>query len=268
MARYPIYRVDAFTDRPLAGNPAAVMPLESWLPEETMQAVAAENNLSETAYFVREGDAYAIRWFTPTCEVPLCGHATLASSWVIFERLDPDARSIRFTTRERGDLVVTRGEAGRLVMDFPAAPTKAMIVPEGLDRLLGARSLEVHKVRDKDMLVVLDSADTVRRLSPDVSAVPRTLGISGVIVTAEADVGSGADFVCRYFAPGHGVAEDPVTGSIHTFLVPFWAKRLGKTELVSHQLSARGGVLYCRDRGERTEIAGDAVLTLEGEVIL
>ncbi len=268
MPTYPFFQVDAFTTRPLAGNPAAVMPLESWLPDETMQAIAQENNLSETAFFVREAEGvYAIRWFTPQLEVPLCGHATLASSFVLFEQLGYGGKTITFRTRERGDLIVRREADGRIVMDFPAAKTRTSIIPEGLDRVLGARPLEVMKVKEDDLLVVLGSARSVRDLTPVLSALPR-VNARGVIVTAEADDTDEADFVCRYFAPGWGIAEDPVTGSIHTWLVPFWAKRLGKDILVSHQVSPRGGVLYCRDAGDRTEIAGYGVLTVKGEFSL
>lgn len=268
MTTLPFFQVDAFTRRPLAGNPAAVMPLDAWLPEETMQAVANENNLAETAFFVREEEGvYAIRWFTPLCEVPLCGHATLASAFVLFEHLGFAGPEITFRTRERGDLRVRRGGEGRIVLDFPAGATTRAVIPEGLDRVLGARPMEVVKVLDDDLLVVLDSPQAVRDLAPMVSAFPR-VDARGIIVTAEAEPTVEADFVCRYFAPGWGIAEDPVTGSIHTWLVPFWAKRLGKADLVSHQVSARGGVLYCRDAGERTEIAGHAVLTIKGEFTL
>lgn len=267
MQTLPLYQVDAFTRRALAGNPAAVMPLESWLPEETMQAIASENNLAETAFFVREGDAYAIRWFTPLCEVPLCGHATVASAFVLFNHLGYEGDSITFTTRERGDLHVTRGEEGRIILDFPAAQTRPSMIPDGLDQILGARPLEVVKIKENDLLVVLDSAQSVRTLAPHLQLFPR-LEARGIVVTAEAEPDADEDIVCRYFAPGWGIAEDAVTGSIHTWLVPFWAKRLGKSEILSHQVSARGGLLYCRDAGERTEIAGHAVLTVKGEFYL
>lgn len=263
----PLFQVDAFTTEPLKGNPAAVMPLDTWLPDDTMQALAAENNLSETAFFVPHEEGYAIRWFTPTCEVQLCGHATLASAFVLFEYLAYGEESVRFYTRERGVLDVHQGEGRRLIMDFPSGTTKAAVIPEAMDRVLGARPLEVHKVGTDDFLVVLDSPRVVRTLTPNVAAFGR-LNAKGVMVTAEAGRDDGCDFVVRYFAPGHGIAEDPVTGSIHTYLVPFWAKRLGRRDLVSRQVSARGGVLYCRDLGERTEIAGDAVLYMEGRVTL
>lgn len=268
MPTLPLFQVDAFTDTVLKGNPAAVMPLDAWLPDATLQALAAENALSETAFIVPDGDGgYAIRWFTPLCEVPLCGHATLASAFVLFEHLGFTGDVLRFSTRERGVLEVRRGPGGRIVMDFPAGPLKRALMPEGLDRLLGARPLEAVKMGADDLIVVLDSAERVRTLAPHLQHLPH-FKLRGLLVTAEAAPEDGADIVCRYFAPGYGIAEDPVTGSVHTFLVPFWAPRLGKAEIVSRQVSARGGTLYCRDLGERTEIAGDAVLYLRGEVRL
>lgn len=265
-----LYQIDAFTTRRLGGNPAAVMPLECWLDDGVMQALAAENNLSETAFFVRRDDgSYDIRWFTPTVEVPLCGHATLASAWVIFNRLDLQAENIVFHTREVGDLFVTKGNGGRLSMDFPAFTRLVRTVPEGIDRVLGARALEVHKMSEGDLLVVLDSPERVRDLSPRLEGIAG-LGTRGICVTAEvSDVTAwGCDFVCRYFAPGHGIPEDPVTGSIHRVLAPFWAKRLKRDALTSRQVSARGGILFCRVSGDRVEVAGDAVLYLEGKVTL
>lgn len=271
MPVYDIFQVDAFTDRPLAGNPAAVIPLQEWLPEDTMLAVAAENNLSETAYFVPHGDGYAIRWFTPVCEVPLCGHATLASAYVLFNELGFGGDEIRFDTRQRGTLNVRRGAGGRIVMDFPSGESKPSLVPDALWPVLGARPMEVHKIEkagERDLLVVLESAEAVAELAPHLSRFGEVDGARGIIVTAKADEGADHDFVCRYFAPGWGIAEDPVTGSIHTFLVPFWSKRLGRTDLVSRQVSKRGGILYCKDRGDRTEIAGDGVLYMKGQVTL
>ncbi len=267
MPTLPLFQVDAFTDRVLTGNPAAVMPLAEWLPDDLLQALAAENNLSETAFFVPDGDGHAIRWFTPSCEVSLCGHATLASAFVLFEHLGFAGDVVRFSTRERGVLEVRRDPGGRLVMDFPAGVTKRAIMPEGIERLVGGRPLEAVKMGDDDLLVVLDSAERVRTLVPRLTAFAG-FKLRGMVVTAEAASEDNADIVCRYFGPGYGVPEDPATGSIHTFLVPFWAPRLGKTEIVSRQVSARGGRLYCRALGERTEIAGDAVLYLRGEVSL
>lgn len=267
MPTVPFFQVDAFTDTVLTGNPAAVMPLEAWLPDDMLQKLAAENNLSETAFFVPEGDGFALRWFTPVCEVPLCGHATLSAAFVLFEQLGYDRDAIRFSTRERGILEVRRGPGGRLIMDFPTGQTKRTLMPERIERLIGARPLEAAKMGDDDLILVLDSADRVRGLKPNLGGFP-AFKLRGLLVTAEAAPEDGADIVCRYFAPGYGIAEDPATGSVHTFLVPFWAPRLGKAEIASRQVSPRGGRLYCRDLGARTEIAGDAVLYLRGEVTL
>lgn len=271
MPTLPLFQVDAFTDTVLKGNPAAVMPLPEWLPDEMLQALAAENNLSETAFVVAEGGeeegTWAIRWFTPLCEVPLCGHATLAAAFVLFEHLGFAGDVLRLTTRERGVLTVRRGDGGWLVMDFPAGQVRRTLIPEGIERMIGARPLEAVKMGPDDLIVVLDSAERVRTLVPHLQAFPQ-FRLRGLLVTAEADHDDAADIVCRYYAPGYGIAEDPVTGSVHTFLVPFWAPRLGKPEILSRQVSARGGLLYCRDLGERTEIAGHAVLYLRGEVTL
>lgn len=268
----PIFQVDAFTDQPLKGNPAAVMLLEAWLPDEHLLAIAAENNLSETAFLLPEPAGseaqYALRWFTPACEVPLCGHATLASAKVVFDELAPHLDTVVFRTREKGLLPVSRGPRGDLVMDFPASKLRPMIIPEHLGQILGGTPLEVMRYDHEDLFVVLGSPQEVRTLAPRVGLFAQ-IKARGIIVTAEANPEQeGADFVCRYFAPGWGIDEDPVTGSIHTALVPFWAKRLGKTELVAHQVSVRGGVLRCRHLGERTEIAGDAVLFLKGSAYL
>lgn len=268
MPTYPIYQVDAFTDHVFRGNPAAVMPLKEWLPEETMQALAAENNLSETAFFVPEGDGYAIRWFTPVTEVPLCGHATLASSFVLFNQLGHKGNEIRFYSRERGTLVVRRGEDGMIVLDFPGSPIKPVVIPELMHRAIGMRPLETARVKgDEDFLVVVESAQAVRTMELSYPAL-YNMKAKGIVVTAEAGPGDECDFVCRYFAPGWGLPEDPVTGSIHTFLVPFWSKRLGRSDLVSHQVSERGGVLRCRHLGDRVEMAGRGVLYMTGEVTL
>lgn len=268
MPTFSLYQVDAFADQLFKGNPAAVMPLDAWLPDETLQVLAAENNLSETAFFVPEGDGYAIRWFTPSTEVPLCGHATLASAYVLFNELGHVGDTIVFSTRERGQLTVRRGEGGQIILDFPASKTRSAVMPELMTRTIGTRGLEVARVKDdEDMLVVVDSPDHVRTMVPSHAGI-YNMKLRGLVVTAEAGPDDGCDFVCRYFAPGYGIPEDPVTGSIHTFLVPFWSKRLGRSELVSHQVSARGGVLHCRDLGERIEIAGTGILYMKGEVFL
>lgn len=263
----PIYQVDAFTDCLFKGNPAAVMPLKSWLPDATLQALAAENNLSETAFLVPQGEDYAIRWFTPATEVPLCGHATLAAAHVVFSDLYPGRQEVTFYSRERGPLPVRKGEQGRLVLDFPATALRRVVMPDMISAVLGAEVLEVQGYLPGELLAVLPSAQAVRALTPHLPAFGKVKA-GGIIVTAEADAGEPYDFVCRYFAPALGVEEDPVTGSIHTALAPFWAKRLGKSSLISHQSSARGGVLACEVLGDRVEIAGNCAFYLRGTVSL
>ncbi len=260
MPRLPIYQVDAFTDSLFGGNPAAVCPLEAWLPDATMQAIAAENNLAETAFFVREGSDYALRWFTPTVEVDLCGHATLASGHIVFSFLEPKRESVSFRTLKAGTLAVSR-RADMLVMDFPARPAIAAEAPPGLFAALGGKPREVLRARDH--LIVYGSAAEVAALDPDFAALAK-VDCWAAIATAPGD--NGIDFVSRFFAPAQGVPEDPVTGSSHCTLVPYWAKRLGKTELNARQLSRRGGALTCALAGDRVSIAGRAVLYLEGRI--
>lgn len=258
--RLPLYQIDAFAARPFAGNPAAVVPLTAWLPDDLMQAIAAENALSETAFFAPEAGGYRIRWFTPACEVDLCGHATLASAFVYFTELEPRRTSITFQSRS-GPLSVAR-EGDLLVMDFPSRPPRPAELPFGIAEALGAAPVEAWRARD--LVVLLDSETAVRGLSPDLTALAR-FDEFAVIVTAR---GQEADFVSRFFAPRKGVPEDPVTGSAHTTLVPFWAERLGKTKLRALQVSPRGGELFCEARGDRVGIAGRAVKVLEGTFFL
>ena len=258
--RLPIYQVDAFTDRLFGGNPAAVCPLQAWLPDATMQAIAAENNLSETAFFVRDGNGYALRWFTPAVEVDLCGHATLASGYVVMRFLEPQGEAVSFHTAKAGTLTVRR-QADMLMMDFPARPAVPCEAPPGLLAALGGQPREVLRARDH--LVVYDSAAEIVALKPDLAALAK-VDCWAAIVTAPGD--NGADFVSRFFAPAQGVPEDPVTGSSHTTLVPYWAKRLGKTELKARQLSRRGGALVCSLNGDRVSIGGRAALYLEGTI--
>jgi predicted PhzF superfamily epimerase YddE/YHI9 len=260
MPRLPIYQVDAFTDRLFGGNPAAVCPLEAWLPDATMQAIAAENNLAETAFFVREGRDYALRWFTPTVEVDLCGHATLASGHIVFSFLEPERESVSFRTLKAGTLAVSR-RADMLVMDFPARPAIPAEAPPGLLAALGGKPHEVLRARDH--LIVYGNAAEVAALAPDFAALAK-VECWAAIATASGD--GGIDFVSRFFAPAQGLPEDPVTGSSHCTLVPYWAKRLGKTELEARQLSRRGGALTCALKGDRVTIAGRAVLYLEGRI--
>lgn len=254
----PLFQVDAFTDRIFAGNPAAVCPLDAWLSDARMQAIAAENNLSETAFFVRQEGRFGLRWFTPTCEVDLCGHATLASAYVILNHLEPDRESVAFETRS-GRLVVAR-DGARLAMDFPAKPPRSGEVPPGLLDAVGG-SPETVLIADNYLLVYASAAE-VLALRPRMAGL-MDLGPMGVIATAP---GENCDFVSRFFVPSHGIPEDPVTGSTHCTLVPYWADRLGKADLHARQVSQRGGDLFCRAEGDRVRIAGHAVLYLEGEI--
>jgi predicted PhzF superfamily epimerase YddE/YHI9 len=256
--KLPIYHVDAFTSRVFTGNPAGVVPLSSWLDAATLQAIAAENNLSETAFFVGGKGRYEIRWLTPTTEVDLCGHATLASAFVIFTRLEPGLDAVEFSSRS-GPLRVKR-DGDLLVLDFPARVPRQVDLTGALQAALGARPKEVWAARD--LMAVYDTEDEVRRLKPDVPLLS-AFDSFAVLVTAP---GREADFVSRFFAPRQGVPEDPVTGSAHCTLVPYWAKRLGKARLRALQVSARGGELFCEDRGERVSIGGRAVLYLEGAI--
>lgn len=256
-----LFQVDAFTDRLFGGNPAAVCPLEAWLSDETLQAVAAENNLSETAYLVpAEDDAadYQIRWFTPAAEVDLCGHATLASAHVLFHCLGLDKQTVRFLSRSGPLNVARKGEV--LVMDFPGRPPAPAVFPDGIETALGVRPLEFLS-GGMNMAVLADEA-AVRKVRPDFRYIARLPG-DGLIVTAEGDA---CDFVSRYFAPHLGIDEDPVTGSAHCVLAPFWARRLGDRELSARQVSKRGGDLTCAVVGDRVKIAGRAVLYLEGTI--
>lgn len=259
--KLPIYQIDAFAGEVFRGNPAAICPLDRWLPEPTMQAIAAENNLAETAFFVPRpaGPAgeYDLRWFTPEAEVDLCGHATLASGFLLLGSRDRERPSVTFHTRS-GPLVVCRdGEA--LAMDFPSRPPTACEAP-GLAEALGKPPREVWKSRD--LMAVYDTEEDVRGLAPDFGAI-RALGVFGVIATAP---GGDVDFVSRFFAPLMGVPEDPATGSAHCTLTPYWARRLGKTRLRARQVSRRVGELICEDRGERVALSGRAVQYLEGTI--
>lgn len=258
--RIPIYQVDAFASRVFTGNPAGVCPLEKWLPDEQMQAIAAENNLAETAFFVRNGEGYNLRWFTPAVEVDLCGHATLASAFIIFNELTPSAQSVQFSTKS-GKLVVTR-DGDLLSLDFPARPPMECQVYPGLIAAMGGQPETVLAARD--YLVVYATEAELRSVQPDMNVL-RKADRFGVIATAP---GKDVDFVSRFFAPAQGVPEDPVTGSAHCTLIPYWSKRLGKTKLHAYQASPRGGEVWCEDRGERVTISGKAVQFLEGTICL
>jgi predicted PhzF superfamily epimerase YddE/YHI9 len=256
--KIPIYQVDAFTNRVFGGNPAAVCPLPSWPDDRAMQAIAAENNLAETAFFVGGGGRYDLRWFTPTVEVDLCGHATLASAFVVFRHLEPSLEAVSFRSKS-GELRVARG-GDLLTLDFPARPPARLEVQPGLVRALGAAPAEAWAARDG--MAVFGTEEEVLALKPDMEAVA-ALDHFGVIVTAP---GRASDFVSRFFAPRQGVPEDPVTGSAHCTLVPYWAKRLGKPRLHALQVSRRGGELFCEDRGDRVAMGGRAVQFLEGTI--
>lgn len=257
--KIPIYQVDAFTSTLFRGNPAAVCPLEAWLSDDQMQAIAAENNLSETAFFVQSGDLYELRWFRPVDEAPLCGHATLATAHVIFQNINPSLPTITFSTKS-GLLTVTR-EQDRLAMDFPALPASPCPAPDELAQALGVSPDQV--LIEPKYVAVYASENIVRSLHPDMAGLMRL--DRSVIVTAPGDT---VDFVSRTFAPKVGVPEDPVTGASHCTLVPYWSKRLGKTTLYAFQVSPRGGELFCEDLGERVKLAGQAVTYLKGEIYL
>jgi len=257
--KLPLFHVDAFAPRPFTGNPAAVVPLERWLADAVLQQIAAENNLSETAFFVGGGGKYEIRWMTPVKEVDLCGHATLAAAFVVLEKQEPGRAEVTFSSKS-GPLCVTR-ENGLLALDFPSRPPAP--APQDLEALAAAlgRRPRSTEAGARDALAVFDDEDEVRALRPDMT---RLLAFErAVIATAP---GREVDFVSRFFAPAYGIPEDPVTGSAHCTLIPYWAKRLGQTRLRAWQVSARGGELLCEHRGERVSIAGRVVPYLEGAI--
>ncbi len=258
--RLPIFQIDAFTTRRFSGNPAAVIPMPAFLDDATLQTIAAENNLAETAFIVSDGDDYRIRWFTPVTEVPLCGHATLASAAVVMERLQPGRSKVVFHSAS-GPLTVNRTN-GHYVMDFPVRPYETIIAPPELAQALGSMPVEVF-TSATNYMVLLESAKVVRELAPNIAALAQ-LDRTGVVVTAAGD--GEYDFVSRYFAPAKGVPEDPVTGGAHCGLAPYWAQRLGKTEFHAYQASKRGGEIICRLLGNRVELEGSCVFYLEGEV--
>ncbi|MBT4888619.1 MAG: PhzF family phenazine biosynthesis protein [Rhodospirillales bacterium] len=270
MNRIPIYQVDAFTSELFGGNPAAVCPLDKWLADDVLQSIAMENNLSETAYIVpggENGEDYALRWFTPAIEVDLCGHATLASSFVIFEKLNSSLKAVSFSTRS-GRLDVSRSDGGELVLDFPALPPVAVPILDGLEKAIGVVPINLYRAQDNEgkFLAELANETEVRNLDPDMEYIASMAG-DGLIVTALGD-DEDCDFVSRYFAPHVGILEDPVTGSAHCVSVPYWANRLGKTVLSARQISKRGGALQCELDGARVKIGGRAVLYMVGEIMV
>ena len=253
-----LYQIDAFTNKVFGGNPAAVCPLESWLPDELMQSIAIENNLSETAFFIPKDDGFHLRWFTPKTEVDLCGHATLASAYVLFNLLGYSAGKIRFQTRE-GDLFVER-QAQELVMDFPTKKPVECETPDLLLKALGIEPLSLYC--NEDYVALLSSEDEVKAVRPDFNIMSE-IDTRGIIITAPGD---NVDFVSRFFAPRYGIDEDPVTGSAHCVLTPFWAARLGKNNLTAKQVSKRVGDLRCILEGSRVKIVGSAVQYMQGEI--
>ena len=259
--RILIYHVDTFTGEIFGGNPAAVCPLTEWLDDKIMQNIAAENNLSETAFFVPHDEYFEIRWFTPVTEVDLCGHATLATAHVLYRHLHYRHEVIRFTTHYRGDLSVSRND-DLIVLNFPASDPQPVPYPEALSKALGQRPAELYKTRD--FLAVYNKEEEIAAITPDFRLL-KTLGQAGIIITAP---GKACDFVSRFFAPAYGIDEDPVTGSAHTTLIPYWASRLKKEELFALQISKRKGELYCGYTGDRVTIGGKAVTFLTGEINL
>lgn len=255
-----IYQVDAFATKVFEGNPAAVCPLNEWLSDEVMQNIAMENNLSETAFFVNQGESYRLRWFTPETEVDLCGHATLASAHVLFEHLGYEEEVIRFGSNS-GELRVQK-DGDRLVMDFPTSELEESEVPSELEEALDALPTELF--RADDYLYIVDSEQQIRALDPDFRLL-KQVNTRGIIVTAPSEE---FDFVSRFFAPAVGIDEDPVTGSAHTMLAPYWSKRLGKDKLIGRQISKRGGTVYCHQKGDRVELGGEARTFMKGQIII
>ena len=267
MTSFDIYQLDAFADRPFAGNPAAVCPLDDWLPDDVMQAIALENNLSETAFFVPRSQGapseYDLRWFTPAHEVDLCGHATLASARVVFSIDDATAGSVRFHTRS-GWLTV-RKDGDRLAMDLPSSPPQ---LDDGLGDVAAALGAPpVETLSSMYGMAVFADAATVASLTPDFAKISE-LTCDGIIATAPGAPDTDIDFVSRFFAPKAGIPEDPVTGSAHCVLTPYWSVRLGKTDLRARQISARGGEIWCTDRRDRVTVAGQVAFYSEGRINL
>jgi PhzF family phenazine biosynthesis protein len=255
-----MFQVDAFTDTLFGGNPAAICILEDWMPETTMQSIAAENNLAETAFILENEKGYEIRWFTPLIEVDLCGHATLAAAHVVFNHLGFEDDLVAFYSHRSGRLTVRKNDA-MLTLDFPVDTFGKVVTPKVLADALGIEPMETYRGKT-DFMAVLPSEDHVISVRPDFGLLA-TLGVRGVIVTAE---GSETDFVSRFFAPQSGINEDPVTGSAHTTLAPYWAKELGKDRLTARQLSERKGMLWCHNMGDRVEISGHALTYMKAEI--
>lgn len=261
MKSQAIYQVDAFTTNLFGGNPAAVCPLESWLPDDVMQNIALENNLAETAFFVKENNNYRIRWFTPAVEVDLCGHATLASAYVLFHELNHPGESVSFNSRS-GVLTVYR-KGDELMLDLPADEVKEIPITTEITNAFTEKPVAAFKGKT-DYMIVFSSEEEIATMVPDIARI-NELKARGVIVTAK---GKTADFVSRFFAPQSGISEDPVTGSAHTTLTPYWSGVLGKKTLKAVQLSPRKGFLTCIDHGDRIHVSGKGKLYLKGEIFL
>lgn len=255
-----IYQVDAFTKKVFGGNPAAVCPLDEWINDEQMQKIAMENNLAETAFFVQKKEHYEIRWFTPAVEVDLCGHATLAAAHVLFNHLHHEGHTIRFISHRSGELIVTK-TSDQLTLNFPTDVYEQIATPVFISSCFQAEPIEAYKGKT-DFMFVFKNETEVKNIKPDFQRI-NSLGGRGAIVTAPGD---SVDFVSRFFAPQSGIDEDPVTGSAHTTLIPYWSKKLEKDHLSALQLSARKGELSCKYLGERVEISGNAVTYLHGEI--
>jgi len=254
-----IYQVDAFTDQLFGGNPAAICPLEAWLPSETMQKIALENNLSETAFIIPEKDGYYIRWFTPAIEVDLCGHATLATAHALYAEMNYQGEAIKFYSKS--GLLRVQKSGDLYTMNFPIDELKKVDIPQEIVTGLGTPPLEVFKGKD-DYLAIFENQQTIEEFDPNFAQL-RKLSARGIITSAK---GNSVDFVSRCFYPAAGIDEDPVTGSAHTTMTPYWSKVLNKTKLSALQLSARGGVLQCEHLGNRVNISGKAVTYLKGEI--
>lgn len=270
MTTLPLYQVDAFTRDVFRGNPAAVCPTDAWLPDEVMQKLALENNLSETAFVVPDGTGqadYGLRWFTPVDEIDLCGHATLATAWVLFNVLGVDKDTLTFSTKVSGVLTVSKGEDGLLRMDFPLNTPTPAPHHQALPQAIGGPALEYWSAPNGMKLAVVGSVQAVRDLRLNYGAIAQ-ISDRGLIVTAKGDGEDGVDFVSRYFTPKDGIPEDPVTGSAHTVLVPYWAKRLKKETFHARQISKRSGDVYCELVGDRVHLSGHGVLYMKGEAYI
>lgn len=258
MMKIPFYQIDAFTSQAFAGNPAGVCLLDDWLSDDILQSIAMENNLPETAFLVQRESHYDLRWFTPAVEIDLCGHATLAGGYVILEYIGHDSECVEFTSKS-GRLSVEK-KNNMLFLDFPSRRPKECDPPEGIDKILGSSPSQV--LSSRDLLVVFDDERVIRNMSPDLNAIAK-LDHLALIATAP---GNNSDFVSRFFAPRVGIPEDPVTGSAHCTLIPYWSERLNKTELHAFQLSKRGGELFCVDKVDRVSIGGKAVTYMSGTI--